>query len=323
MDIRSIITPRSVSLAPMAGAGDSAFRTLCREKGAAFCISEMVSAKALTLGDRKTPELLRFRPNERPFGIQLFGHEPTVMANAAKLACTMCSPDFIDINMGCPAPKITGSGAGSALMRTPELAGEIVAAVCGSVSLPVTVKMRSGWDSDIAAEFAATVERAGAAAITVHGRTRERMYQPPVDLEAIRSVKKAVSVPVVGNGDIQSADDALKMLEYTGCDGVMIGRGALGDPDIFARITAVLDGREPPALPTQQQKAELLLRQARLSCEFKGERIAMLEIRKHAAWYISGVRGAAELRKSAGNIATLADLDSFIARWLELTKEQP
>ena len=311
-------TEMLASLAPMAGAADSAFRQLCRRFGAAFCTSEMVSAKSLSLGDKKTSELLRHSESERPFGAQLFGSEPDVMASAASLICERFSPDFIDINMGCPAPKIVSSGAGSALMKDPALAGDIVRAVCAASSVPVAVKMRAGWQSDVAAPFAAAMEAAGASRLTVHGRTRDEMYAPPVRYEAIAAAKRAVSIPVIGNGDITTPEDALKMTELTRCDAVAIGRGALGDPMLFERVNAALRGEAIPPAPTARQSAELLREQAALSVEGKGLHRAMLELRKHAAWYVKGVPGAASLRKRACELSSLDDLEAFIAQWLAL-----
>ncbi|MEG0833107.1 MAG: tRNA-dihydrouridine synthase family protein, partial [Oscillospiraceae bacterium] len=225
---------KAVLLAPMAGAADSSFRRVCRSLGAYACTSEMVSAKAIRMGDRKTPLLCRFHEDERPFGIQLFGNEPLDMAYAARFAEQQFSPDFIDINMGCPAPKITGGGSGSALMKSFSLACSIADAVVCSVKLPVTVKLRAGFEETNADLLAPMLEGVGVAAITVHGRTRERMYKPPVDLEIIKRVKNSVTIPVIGNGDIFGPSEALKMLEYTGCDAVIIGRAALGNPYIFA-----------------------------------------------------------------------------------------
>ena len=315
---KTLKTERLASLAPMAGAADSAFRQLCRRFGAAFCTSEMVSAKALSLGDKKTPALLRHSESERPFGAQIFGAEPEAMASAASFICERFAPDFIDINMGCPAPKIVSGGAGSALMKNPALASDIVRAVCAASNVPVTVKMRAGWDSDAAAPFAEAMERAGASRLTVHGRTRDEMYAPPVRYEAIAAAKRAVSIPIIGNGDITTPEDALKMTELTRCDAVAIGRGALGDPALFERVNAALRGEAIPAAPTARQSAELLREQAALSVKDKGLYHAMLELRKHAAWYVKSIPGAASLRKRACQISSLDDLQAFIAQWLAL-----
>ncbi|MEG0750403.1 MAG: tRNA dihydrouridine synthase DusB [Oscillospiraceae bacterium] len=309
---------RLASLAPMAGAADSAFRRLCREEGANFCTSEMVSAKALVLGDKKTAKLMAFHESERPFGVQLFGNEPDMMAAAAIIAERDFSPDFIDINMGCPAPKIVSGGAGAALMKTPQLAFDIAREVQLAVQLPVTAKIRSGWESLTAPSLAELLQKAGVCAITVHGRTRDRMYRPPVDLDSIREVKRAVSLTVIGNGDIRSPDDALAMLDYTHCDAVAVGRASLGDPFLFARINASLTGNPIPPYPDSAQKMSALRKQAALMCEAKGEYIAMLEARKHAAWYTKGIRGAAGLRSRACAMCTLADLEGYIEAVLSL-----
>lgn len=308
-------------LAPMAGFTDSAFRRICREQGAAATVSEMVSAKALRLGDKKTPLLMQFSEQERPFGIQLFGTDPDDIAFAAQFAEARFAPDFIDLNMGCPAPKITGGGAGSRLMTTPQLAARLVAAAVSACSLPVTVKIRAGYDSVNAPLLAPLLEQAGASLLVVHGRTRDQMYRPPVDLLPIRDVKRAVSIPVIGNGDIASAADALRMREITGCDGVMIGRGALGNPFLFAEVNAALAGLPLPALPSAEQRLALLLRQGQLAAEEKGERHAMREMRKHAAHYMHGFHGAAALRVQAGRLETLDNLKALCSAALAAVRD--
>ena len=301
-------------LAPMAGAGDRAFREICARFGADFFTSEMVSAKALEFGDRKTMELMELGTFARPAAVQIFGSEPDVMARAAKRAMAF-SPDAVDINMGCPAPKITGPGAGSALMKTPALCGEIVASVASAVSVPVTVKMRAGWDetSVNAVEVARICERAGAAAVAVHARTRSQMYAPPADWEVIRRVKEAVKIPVIGNGDVTGAQSAALMLEKTGCDAVMVGRAALGNPWVFLQINAYLTEScriVPP--PGVCERMAVMVRQIDLMCRYKGERRAMNEARKHVAWYLKGLRGAAEFRRRAGLLETRAQLDGLV-----------
>ncbi|HEX3025888.1 MAG TPA: tRNA dihydrouridine synthase DusB [Clostridia bacterium] len=298
------------ALAPMAGVADHAMRILCHEFGASYLVGEMASAKGLCMSDRKTSELLAVTPGERPMAVQLFGSDPAVMAQAAKKALEY-GPDVIDINMGCPAPKVAGNGGGSSLMKDPVLAGRILEAVVHAVNVPVTVKIRKGWDdkSVNAVEIAEIAEANGAAAITVHGRTREQMYAPPVDLEIIARVKEAVGIPVIGNGDVRTPEGAKKMLEATGCDLVMIGRGALGTPWIFSQTESYLNtGRYEPAPPVRE-RMNVMLRHIRMLCEFKGEFIGMKEARKHAAWYLKGMIGAAALRNEAGKLSVYRDIE--------------
>jgi tRNA-dihydrouridine synthase B len=288
------------ALAPMAGVADTAFRTVCMQFGAAYCVGEMASAKGLCLSGRGTRELLRVTDAERPMAVQLFGAEPEYMARAARIAAQY-GPDVIDINMGCPAPKVVSGGAGSALMRDPALAGRIVAAVVSAVDIPVTVKLRRGWDEKSlnAVEVALAAESAGAAAVTVHGRTRAQQYAPPVDLETIAAVKRAVKIPVIGNGDVRTPQDAAAMYERTGCDLVMIGRGALGAPWLFAAVRQYLENGTLPPEPDVRGRMDVMLRHVGLICALRGERAASLEARKHAAWYMAGLRGAALLRTKA------------------------
>lgn len=313
-------------LAPMAGVTDRAFRELCMGYGAAYCTSEMVSAKGLIMSDRKTSALLAISEKERPMAIQLFGYEPDVMAKAAKIAAQHY-PAAIDINMGCPAPKIAGNHSGSALMRDPALCGRIVEAVAGAVDIPVTVKIRKGWDSSSvnAVEVAKACESAGASLITVHGRTREQMYAPPADWDIIAAVRNAVSVPVIGNGDIYSAKDAMKMMEQTGCDLVMVGRGALGNPWIFREINSQYDLERPVSPPGIYERMAVMNRHIETLCRYKGENIGMREARKHTAWYMRGIKGAARLRVMCGELRELSDMRKLtkqaLISALEMTEE--
>ena len=302
-------------LAPMAGVADRAFRELCMSYGAAYVISEMVSSKGLTMQDKKSKELLFLSDAERPAGAQIFGDDPEIMANAALKAMEF-SPDFIDINMGCPAPKIAGNGGGSALLKNPELIGKIVKKVVEVSPVPVTAKIRIGWDKNSinAVEIAKIIEAAGADAITVHGRTKDQMYAPPVSLDEIANVKKAVSIPVIGNGDIVDGKSAKLMLDMTGCDFLMVGRGALGNPWIFQCINAYLNKEADFTEPTLEEKMDVMLRHIGTLCEYKGVRIGMREARKHAAWYIKGIRGAAAFRQEIGQLSTMNELKALAER---------
>ncbi|MCQ2462789.1 MAG: tRNA dihydrouridine synthase DusB [Clostridia bacterium] len=299
----------SAFLAPMAGVADRAFREVCTDFGAAYTVSEMVSSKGIAMRDRKSTELLFLSENERPAAVQLFGDNPEIMAQAAKISLEY-SPDIIDINMGCPAPKIAGNGGGSALMKNPALAGQIIKSVAEAVNIPVTVKIRTGWDENSlnAVEMAQTAEAAGAAAITVHGRTKKQMYAPPVDLKTIAAIKKAVSIPVIGNGDITDGTSAARMLEETNCDGIMIGRGALGRPWVFSEVSAYLTHGVILPPPPMAQRMLVMIKHIEKLCEYKGDRRGILEARKHAAWYIRDVRDAAKFRKE---IFAVEDLDSL------------
>ena len=312
MIIGKFKTDAFAALAPMAGVADRTFRELCRGYGAAYTVSELVSAKALTLNDKKSFELIQVNDGEKPTGVQLFGCEPQIMAKAA-IEVEKQAPDFIDINMGCPAPKVAASGGGALLMKSPVLAAEIVKAVVQAVNLPVTVKMRSGWDFDCinAVELAKRCEDAGASAITVHARTKTQMYAPPADWSIIADVKKAVSVPVIGNGDVVDAKTAAQMYEDTGCDMVMVGRAAMGAPWIFSQINAYISEGRTVTDPPVSERMLVLMRQALATIEAKGEFIAMREMRKHAAWYMTGLKGAAQFRRLSGEISTFADLEKL------------
>lgn len=310
MRIGSVLIPGKLVLAPMAGVTDRAFRQICREQGAALTVTEMVSAKALTYGDKKTPKLLGLSENEHPAAVQIFGHEPETMAEGAKIAHAISGCDIIDINMGCPAPKIAGNGDGSALMRDPALAASIIQAVSRAVDVPVTVKIRKGWDekSVNCVELAKRAEQAGAAAIAVHGRTRAQQYSGTADWDAIAAVKQAVSIPVIANGDVAEPQDAVRILKHTGADGVMIGRGALGDPWIFARAGALLETGVCPPLPPFSERIDTAVRQIELAAADKGERVALLEARRHVNWYLKGESG---LKMFKTRICALTRLDEL------------
>ncbi|WP_278418984.1 tRNA dihydrouridine synthase DusB [Ruminococcus bromii] len=307
-------------LAPMAGVSDRAYRELCVRFGAAYCVSEMVSSKALSFNSKKSEELMEISDLERPCGIQIFGDDPKCMADAAKHALEN-KPDIIDINMGCPAPKISSNGSGSALMKNPRLCGEIVKAVTAVTDIPVTVKIRKGWDDDSvnAVEVAKICESAGAAAITVHGRTRQQYYKPPVDYDIIKAVRESVSVPVIANGDIDSAEKAKEVMDITGCDLVMIGRATLGNPWIFSQINAYLENPNVKIhTPGLEERLGVMIEHIGKMVEYKGEHMAMLQARKLVVGYFKGMKGAAALRNEAGKIKTLDDLYELRQKALSL-----
>lgn len=297
------------ALAPMAGVADKAMRQMCRRFGASYVVGELTSAKGVAMNDKKSKNLLAVSNDERPMAVQIFGSDPNTMAKAA-IASMANNPDFIDINMGCPAPKVAKSGGGAVLMKTPELAGEIVYEVKNAVNVPVTVKIRAGWDENSinAVEVAKICEQAGAGAITVHGRTREQGYRPPVDINIIKDVKNAVKIPVIGNGDIRDANDAAKMYENTGCDFIMVGRAACGAPWIFQQINAYLSETRFIPDPPIAERLRILQQQVLLMIDYKGEFIAMREARKHAAYYMKGIRGAAQFRQGCSSLETYDDL---------------
>lgn len=312
MKIKDVEFENNVFLAPMAGIADRAFRELCINYGAGYTVSEMVSSKGLTMGDKKSGELLTLGEIENPAGVQIFGDNPEIMAQAAKM-CIKYHPNIIDINMGCPAPKIAMNGGGASLMKNPLLAGEIIKAVSKAVDIPVTVKIRKGWDDEniTAVELAKIAEKNGAAAITVHGRTRMQMYSGKVDYDIIAKVKKAVDIPVIANGDIVDEQSAAIMFEKTNCDAIMIGRGALGNPWIFRRINAYLN--ECRVLPdvSINEKMVVMLKHIQKIIEYKGEYTAMREARHHAAYYTKGFRGGAALRKEISTFEHFEQLEEL------------
>lgn len=312
MKIKDIEFENNIFLAPMAGIADRAFRELCINYGAGYTVTEMVSSKGLTMGDKKSKELLTLGETENPAGAQIFGDDPEIMALAAQ-KCLEFHPDIIDINMGCPAPKIAMNGGGASLMKNPKLAGEIVKAVSEAVDIPVTVKIRKGWDDEniTAVELAQIAEKNGASAITVHGRTRMQMYSGKVDYDIIAKVKKAVDIPVIANGDVTDEQSAAIMLEKTNADAIMIGRGALGNPWIFRRINAYLS--ECRVLPdvSINEKMAVMLKHIQKIIEYKGEYTAMREARHHAAYYTKGIRGGAALRKEISTFEHFEQLEEL------------
>ncbi len=321
MKIGSLEIRGKAAFAPMAGVADRAVRELMIEHGAAFTVSELISAKGVSLGDKKSKSLLFCSDAERPAGVQLFGCDPEVMAEAAKAALE-CRPDFIDINMGCPAPKVAGNGGGSALMKDPALAGRIVESVAKAVDIPVTVKIRTGWDSEhiTAIEVAKAAEAGGAKAIAVHGRTRQQMYSGNVDFETIANVKSAVDIPVIANGDIIDGMSAKEMLDKTGCDMVMIGRGALGNPFLFEAVNAYLERGEILTPPSLEDRLAVMREEVRRMLLYKDERRAFLEARTHVGWYMKGLKGAAALRRMCGEISSMEDIDRICEEALAANK---
>lgn len=315
----------NIILAPMAGVTDYAFRKIARRYGATYCVSEMVSSKAIHFKDKKTAELAMIRDDDRPLGIQIFGSDPKIMAESAYLLSTATyehrkndnTPNVIDINMGCPVKKIVNAGDGSALLKSPALCGEIIKEVVNASSVPVTVKIRAGWDKDSinCVEIAKIAEANGASAICVHGRTREQMYEPYANWEYIKAVKEAVSIPVIGNGDIYSGSDAIKMIEQTCVDSVMIGRGAMGNPFIFDEIKHYFD-KKPYTPPTIFEKIAVAMEQVKYMIEEKGEAIAICEARKHLSWYLKGERGSASVRDEINRTSTLLELQELISNYI-------
>ena len=310
MRIGNVEIHSRLALAPMAGVTDAAFRQVCSELGAGYTITELISSKALCYHDKKTFSLLRQFPGEHPAAVQIFGNDPVCMAEAAQIAIEATGADILDINMGCPMGKIVNNGDGAALMKDPEKAGRIMEAVVKAVSVPVTAKFRRGWDmgSCNCVAFAQTLEAAGASAVAVHGRTRAQVYGGNADWNCIRQVKEAVSIPVIANGDIWKPEDAARILQHTKADMAMIGRGSFGNPWIFTQAKAVLDGQDVPPLPSLAERCDTAVRQFELAVEYKGERVAILEARRHYCWYLKGVSHANYYKEQIVHMNTLDDV---------------
>ena len=311
--IGSVELPNPVILAPMAGVSDLPFRLLCSEQGAGLVCMEMVSAKAIAYRNRNTEKLMETDPREHPVSLQLFGSEPDLMAEIAAQIEDR-SFDILDINMGCPVPKIVGNGEGSALMKNPKLIEEIITKVSRAIQKPLTVKFRKGFDDDHvnAVEIAKIAEASGAAAVAVHGRTREQFYSGTADWEIIRQVKEAVSIPVIGNGDVDSPEKAKALLDATGCDGVMIGRAARGNPWLFRRVVEYLENGKILDKPSKEEVKAMMLRHARMQVECKGDYTGIREMRKHISWYTTGLPGSAKLRGRINSVESLAEMEELL-----------
>ena len=324
MKIGKITINSKLALAPMAGVTDLGFRTVCRELGAGYTVTEMVSAKALCYQDKKSLPLLELGEGEHPAAVQLFGSDPYCMEQAAGIAAEKSGADILDINMGCPVKKVVSSGDGSALMKTPDLAARVAEAAVKAVSVPVTVKMRLGWDdtSKNVLDFAKRIESVGVAAVAVHGRTREQMYMGHADWSYIKEVKEALQIPVMGNGDVVDALSAKALLDETGCDAVLIGRGAQGNPWIFNEVNQYLANGTLLPKPTAHERLNMLLRHFELLCKYKGTALGVREIRTHAGWYIKGLPESAKWRNRINTLYTEAAFKEAIATYAaELTRQ--
>lgn len=310
-------------LAPMAGVCDQPFRLLCKEQGCDILYSEMVSAKAIYYNNKNTKPLLAMDEREKPFGLQLFGSDPEIMAEMAK-RIESNGYSFIDVNMGCPVPKVVNNGEGSALMKDPALVGRIVEAMAKAISIPLTIKIRSGFDSEHinAPEIAHIAQESGAAAVAVHGRTRQQYYQGHADWSVIARVKEACSIPIIGNGDINTPQDIIDMRAQTNCDGFMIGRGARGNPWIFHDMKYYYEHGELPDKPDIYEVKDMMLRHARLMVEFKGEYTGIHEMRKHVAWYSVGMYDSAKLRSNVNQVETYEELEELLCRWADSAPEK-